>query len=119
MRIYPIAYPISHLSGRDKQHTALTLGLGGLYPAPLTFRAVLAPETGQTKTILDVGEHHSGVNMTSSHLYKDAGPVSGTSFPVVDTFKSNRDLTGQDLWPKNSLMSRSLVGDDAIPIITL
>jgi hypothetical protein len=43
---------------RDKQHRAITLGLGGLYPAPEVVRAVLAPQDGVTKKILDLGEHH-------------------------------------------------------------
>ena len=35
---------------------AITLGLGGLYPAPEVVRAILAPEDGVTKRIVDLGE---------------------------------------------------------------
>jgi hypothetical protein len=40
---------------RNKQHTAIILGLGGLYPEPETVQAILAPEEGETKRILDLG----------------------------------------------------------------
>ncbi|KAG8834001.1 hypothetical protein FRC18_002742 [Serendipita sp. 400] len=39
----------------DKQHTAIILGLGGLYPAREEVRAALAPQEGETKRILDLG----------------------------------------------------------------
>lgn len=39
----------------DKQHMAITLGLGGLYPAPDVVHAVLAPQVGVTKRIVDLG----------------------------------------------------------------
>jgi hypothetical protein len=42
---------------RDKQHRAITLGLDGLYPAQEVVRAVLAPQDGVAKKILDLGEH--------------------------------------------------------------
>lgn len=43
---------------RDKQHIAVVLGLGGLYPAKDTVRALLAPQTGEQKAILDLGESY-------------------------------------------------------------
>ncbi|KAG8808717.1 hypothetical protein FRC17_003817, partial [Serendipita sp. 399] len=39
----------------DKQHTAVVLGLGGLYPAREEVQAILAPQKGETKRILDLG----------------------------------------------------------------
>lgn len=39
----------------NKQHVALVLGLGDLYPEPETVRAILAPVEGETKRILDLG----------------------------------------------------------------
>ncbi|KIM23716.1 hypothetical protein M408DRAFT_251572 [Serendipita vermifera MAFF 305830] len=39
----------------DKQHRAITLGLGGLYPAPDVVRAILAPQEGVSKRALDLG----------------------------------------------------------------
>ncbi|KAG8823122.1 hypothetical protein FRC17_009400 [Serendipita sp. 399] len=39
----------------DKQHTAIILGMGGLYPAAEQVRAILQPEPGVTKRILDLG----------------------------------------------------------------
>ncbi|PVG04451.1 S-adenosyl-L-methionine-dependent methyltransferase [Serendipita vermifera] len=39
----------------NKQHVAIVLGLGGLYPAPDTVNAILAPEPGTVKRILDLG----------------------------------------------------------------
>lgn len=37
------------------QHKAFSIGFGGLYPAPEIVRAVLAPQEGVTKRILDLG----------------------------------------------------------------
>ncbi|PVF99502.1 S-adenosyl-L-methionine-dependent methyltransferase [Serendipita vermifera] len=39
----------------NKQHIAFTLGVGGLYPDAATVKAVLAPEDGKNKKILDLG----------------------------------------------------------------
>ncbi|PVF98123.1 S-adenosyl-L-methionine-dependent methyltransferase [Serendipita vermifera] len=39
----------------DKQHAAHLIGLGGLYPCPDLVERVLAPESGITKEILDLG----------------------------------------------------------------
>ncbi|PVG02071.1 S-adenosyl-L-methionine-dependent methyltransferase [Serendipita vermifera] len=39
----------------DKQHIGVILGLGGLYPAKEVVQAVLAPQEGQSKAILDLG----------------------------------------------------------------
>jgi hypothetical protein len=39
----------------NKQHIAFTLGVGGLYPDAATVKAILAPEEGKTKRILDLG----------------------------------------------------------------
>jgi hypothetical protein len=41
---------------RNKQHIAIVLGLGGLYPEPETVEAVLAPSDGEKKRILDLGQ---------------------------------------------------------------
>lgn len=38
-----------------RQHTAFVLGLGGLYPAKDMVQAILAPEKGKNKSILDLG----------------------------------------------------------------
>jgi hypothetical protein len=43
-----------HLS--NKQHTAVTLALGGLYPAGDVVQAVLRPQDGEKKAILDLGK---------------------------------------------------------------
>lgn len=40
----------------NKQHVALVLSLGGLYPAADEVRALLAPLPGQRKRILDLGK---------------------------------------------------------------
>lgn len=45
----------------DKQHTAITLGLGGLYPEAANIPAILQPQQGETKKILDLGR-------SSAHL---------------------------------------------------
>ncbi|KIM23690.1 hypothetical protein M408DRAFT_45059, partial [Serendipita vermifera MAFF 305830] len=37
------------------QHRAISIGLGGLYPTPEVVRAVLAPQEGVIKRILDLG----------------------------------------------------------------
>jgi len=41
---------------RDTQHRVFVLGLGGLYPVPEVIRAILAPQDGLTKKIIDLGE---------------------------------------------------------------
>lgn len=38
------------------QHRAITIYLGGLYPAPETVHTILAPQDGVTKRIVDLGE---------------------------------------------------------------
>ncbi|KAG8814263.1 hypothetical protein FRC17_001235 [Serendipita sp. 399] len=43
------------VDGRDKQHTAVVIGLGGLYPAKEEVQAILAQQKGETKRILDLG----------------------------------------------------------------
>jgi hypothetical protein len=45
------------ISRRDKQHRGITLGLGGLYPEPEAVRAILAPQDGVTKRIIDLGQY--------------------------------------------------------------
>ncbi|KAG8868469.1 hypothetical protein FRC20_003315 [Serendipita sp. 405] len=39
----------------EKQHIAVVIGLGGLYPAKEEVQAVLKPQEGETKRILDLG----------------------------------------------------------------
>ncbi|KAG8800376.1 hypothetical protein FRC16_003049, partial [Serendipita sp. 398] len=39
----------------EKQHIAVVIGLGGLYPAKEEVRAILQPQEGETKRILDLG----------------------------------------------------------------
>ncbi|KAG8762237.1 hypothetical protein FRC15_008604, partial [Serendipita sp. 397] len=39
----------------DKQHTAIILGMGGLYPAAEQVKAILQPEPGNAKRVLDLG----------------------------------------------------------------
>ncbi|KAG8868467.1 hypothetical protein FRC20_003313, partial [Serendipita sp. 405] len=39
----------------EKQHIAVVIGLGGLYPAKEEVRAILEPQEGETKRILDLG----------------------------------------------------------------
>ncbi|KIM25818.1 hypothetical protein M408DRAFT_330998 [Serendipita vermifera MAFF 305830] len=39
----------------DKQSSAIAIGFGGLYPCPEVIDAVLLPEGGRTKRILDIG----------------------------------------------------------------
>ena len=55
------------ISGRDKQHRGITLGLGGLYPEPEVVRAILAPQDGVTKRIVDLGQYLSGGLAASDH----------------------------------------------------
>lgn len=43
------------LENRNREHVTLALALGDLYPAAEEVRAVLAPVSGQTKKILDLG----------------------------------------------------------------
>jgi len=56
---------------------AITLGLGGLYPAPEVVNAILAPQSGVTKKILDLGACYQGnrtrltiLRMRNWHLVK-------------------------------------------------
>jgi hypothetical protein len=42
--LFSIFLAIALTFDRDKQHVAITLGLGGLYPAPNVVRAVLSPQ---------------------------------------------------------------------------
>jgi hypothetical protein len=49
--------PRSELYHRDKQHAGHLIGLGGLYPCPDLVERILAPESGVTKEILDLGEY--------------------------------------------------------------
>jgi hypothetical protein len=44
------------IASRNKQHMAFVLALGGLYPTPQIVNAVLAPEEGVQKRILDLGK---------------------------------------------------------------
>jgi hypothetical protein len=46
---------------RNKQHIAFVLGVGGLYPNAEIVRAVLAPQEGTQKKILDLGRLSLGV----------------------------------------------------------
>ena len=62
---------------RNKQHTAIVLGLGGLFPDPETVQAILAPEEGEKKRILDIGRCFALRVESMAHLYQDAAPVSG------------------------------------------
>lgn len=39
----------------DKQHSALLIGFGGLYPCPEVVEALLAPRNNEAIRILDVG----------------------------------------------------------------
>jgi hypothetical protein len=43
-------------NAQHKQRTIIVLALGGLYPAPQIVNAVLAPEEGVQKRILDLGK---------------------------------------------------------------
>jgi hypothetical protein len=67
----------SFLPHRNKQHTAIVLGLGGLYPEPETVQALLAPNDGEKKRILDLGRYFALHVECMTHLYQDAAPVSG------------------------------------------
>lgn len=51
--IYPL--PADEYDRLDRRHRAICLVLGGLYPAPEVVRAVLAPEEGVMKRVLDLG----------------------------------------------------------------
>jgi hypothetical protein len=53
--IIPLAPPLSTFRCRDKQHAAHLIGLGSLYPCPDLVDKILAPESGVTKEILDLG----------------------------------------------------------------
>jgi hypothetical protein len=48
---------IKLISSRDKQHIAISLSLGGLFPAPEVVREILAPQDGIAKRIVDLGEY--------------------------------------------------------------
>ncbi|KIM19538.1 hypothetical protein M408DRAFT_334364 [Serendipita vermifera MAFF 305830] len=39
----------------NKQHTAISIGMGALYPVPSVVRSILAPKEGEVKRILDLG----------------------------------------------------------------
>lgn len=39
----------------DRQHIAVLVGLGSLYPVPDTVRAILTPQDGVDKRVLDLG----------------------------------------------------------------
>ncbi|KIM23714.1 hypothetical protein M408DRAFT_27671 [Serendipita vermifera MAFF 305830] len=82
----------------DKQHRAITLGLGGLYPAPDVVRAVLAPQEGVSKRVLDLG---CGTGIWSIEMAREFPhcyilgidlapvPVTGTHLPSNCRFEMN------------------------------
>jgi hypothetical protein len=50
---------ISRKYHRNRQHVAFTLGLSNhLYPAPEVVKAILRPEPGNKKRILDLGVYN-------------------------------------------------------------
>lgn len=51
-----ISQPSSLINYRNKEHVALLLALGELYPAAEEVRAILAPVPGRKKRVLDLGE---------------------------------------------------------------
>jgi hypothetical protein len=55
-------YSMNH---REKQSVALVIAMGGLYPCPEVTEAILNPEDGQTKYILDLGVSNSFIFMGS------------------------------------------------------
>ncbi|KAG8825270.1 hypothetical protein FRC17_008769, partial [Serendipita sp. 399] len=46
---------VKEMHGRDKQHSVVTIAMGGLYPCQETVEAVLSPMDGVEKKILDLG----------------------------------------------------------------
>lgn len=46
---------------RNKQHIAIVIGLGAMYPVPDVVRSILAPKEGETKRILDLGLSRSAL----------------------------------------------------------
>jgi len=52
---------------------AIVLGLGGLYPAAANIPAILRPEEGQTKRVLDLGLYHGSLDRTASDLIIGCG----------------------------------------------
>jgi hypothetical protein len=58
VRIIYLELTTQLISDRDKQHSAITLALGGLYPAPEVVHAILSPQDGIQKKILDLGERY-------------------------------------------------------------
>jgi hypothetical protein len=67
----------SFLLRRNKQHLAIVLGLGGLYPEPETVQAILAPSDGEKKRILDLGRFFALRVQCMAHSYQGAALVSG------------------------------------------
>jgi hypothetical protein len=47
---------MTFVRSRNKQHIAVTLALGGLYPARDVVQAILRPQDGEKKAILDLGK---------------------------------------------------------------
>ena len=57
VRVCVLVLPDLILFRRNAQHKAITIGLGGLYPAPEVVRAILAPQEGIIKRIVDLGRY--------------------------------------------------------------
>ncbi|CCA67105.1 hypothetical protein PIIN_00939 [Serendipita indica DSM 11827] len=66
----------------NKQHVALVLSLGGLYPAADEVRALLAPLPGQRKRILDLGCGTGVWAMDMAHDFPEAEVVGVDLAPV-------------------------------------
>lgn len=49
--------------GSGWHHRAMSACLDGLYPCKETIQAILSPNTGGTKRILDIGELYSSENI--------------------------------------------------------
>jgi hypothetical protein len=47
--------PMYLIYPREKQSVALVIAMGGLYPCPEEIEAIMNPEDGQPKHILDLG----------------------------------------------------------------
>ncbi|KAG8835431.1 hypothetical protein FRC17_003330 [Serendipita sp. 399] len=63
---------VKEMHGRDKQHSAVTVAMSGLYPCQEAVEAVLSPVEGVEKRILDLGT--SPLPETTPIKYKSSSP---------------------------------------------
>lgn len=83
----------------DKQHTAIVLGLGGLYPEAANVPAILKSQGGETKRILDLGCGTGvwAVGMAREFPHAQVVGVDLAPVPEVDDLPPNVRFEVDDL----------------------